>query len=272
MKLRKVITLVGASFLAAAFAFNTYATTQVLNGSTTTQDLKSAAPVILTYEAMDISDTEITFDGNSKLTVSETGKYQVRYAVNWEINNNRRRQIKTYLLKNGSEVITQSTAYAYARQNTQVKFATNTASITLELNAGDYLEVAAVGEAGDGASLGNGTALTRSGESVFSIESLNTETALASGAITFEKCQVMHTPTPTYPSCPVGFESVHDFSKGMIHYYDRPGVKHAFGLYPNHTEDDSWFYNPYQQYVSNAWRITATLACSICTNATAPAN
>lgn len=263
MKLIRLKLHLGIVLFTSLISLSGHSTTQVINGSATIQDLKSLTPVALNYELMDVSDPDITFDGVSKLTVSQNGKYQIRYAVNWGVNSKRRRQIKTYILKNSSHIIPHSTSYSYAKSNSVAKYATNSGSVTLQLNQGDYLEIMAVGELGDGTSLGGGTALTVDGESVFSVEALDTDLTAAAGT-TFEKCQVKHHPTPTYPSCPEGFAAIHSFSKARIRMYDWPTVKHAFGMYPSGMEDNTWFYAPYQQYEPNRYQIESTLACSIC--------
>lgn len=85
------------TFLATLLiCLSSHATTQVINGGASIQDLKSLTPVALNYETMDVSDPDITFDGVSRLTVAQDGQYRVRYAVSWGVDN--KKNVKSKLI------------------------------------------------------------------------------------------------------------------------------------------------------------------------------
>jgi len=132
------------------------------------QNLNVSIPEAVIFDTFDINSPNITFDpatNPTHLTIDVTGKYEIKYSVNWTaiFSTNSRRQIKTFLRKNGITDIPQSSSYGY-RRNEQAASATNSATFVLALTAGDYIEVMGQNSSSVGASVS-----TIAGESSLSV-------------------------------------------------------------------------------------------------------
>lgn len=78
--------------------------------------------------------------------------------------------------------------------------------------------------------------------------------------VVFTKCQVKHSPTAVYPSCPSGYTNIHTYQMARISdesIYAGNGTGYGYrGItYINVDDSTSWFY----QFPS-----VSSLACTVC--------
>lgn len=105
-------------------------------------DVNVAAPAAYVWDTVDQASAGIALSG-SEITVSEPGLYRVSYSLSWRTlgasGAAARRQIRTSVIRNGTDEV--GVAYGYARQAVQAENATNSASVLVNLNAGDTIEL-----------------------------------------------------------------------------------------------------------------------------------
>ncbi|KZN51969.1 fibrinogen-like YCDxxxxGGGW domain-containing protein [Pseudoalteromonas luteoviolacea] len=104
-------------------------------------NINTPAPTPYVFNQVDIDSVKITQQG-SKFFVEDVGIYRVNYSLSWRtsgVGASARRQIKTYILTNGTDI--SATSYEYARIENYAENATNQGNFLLELNAGDYIEL-----------------------------------------------------------------------------------------------------------------------------------
>ena len=128
-------------------------------------DLNGVNAAAYVFDTEDISSANIQLNNGSQFTAQRAGIYQVSYAVSWETTNLARRQIRTYLQKNGVDIVSSSIVYGYARRSDQAGRDTNDSSSYVELDVGDYVELIHVRN-----STVTGTALSIAGEVSLSLE------------------------------------------------------------------------------------------------------
>ena len=102
-------------------------------------NVNTSQPSPYAFDTTDISSNKAAVSG-SQIMINEAGLYQVMYSLNWGTSDNNRREIKTSLRLNGITELGGS-SYGYARREDQAGDATNTSSMFVELQAGDYLEL-----------------------------------------------------------------------------------------------------------------------------------
>ena len=127
----------------------------------------STIPQVYSFDTVDYSSDLITLTSGTQFVAQQTGIYKITYTLNWSTNDTARRQIRTFLRKNGLTEITTSVAYGYARRNDQAESATNSASTLVELQVNDYVELMYQRN-----SSVSGTALSIAGETSITIEAV----------------------------------------------------------------------------------------------------
>lgn len=99
------------------------------------------AGTAVTYNTQDVSDG-ITLVSNSRITVPNTGKYNLQFSLQFKNIENAQHEVVVWLKVNGIDLPNSSTIYTVpARKNASI-FGYNVAALTflLELNANDYVE------------------------------------------------------------------------------------------------------------------------------------
>ena len=95
----------------------------------------------VTYNTQDVSDG-VTLVSNSRITVPNTGKYNLQFSFQFKNVENAQQEVIVWLRVNGSDLANSATIYTVpARKNASI-FGYNVAALTflLELNANDYVE------------------------------------------------------------------------------------------------------------------------------------
>ncbi len=154
------------TILYALFSFiaiNAHAQVDQFSDSTGAVDLHMTSPSAYTFDTVDVNNLDISQSG-SQLIASQPGVYKIHYQLNWSTTDTSRRQIKTYVLKNGTDIVSGSYAYGYARRVDQAGSATNSSTFYMELSANDYIELIHLK-----ASTVTGQALSIAGESSISL-------------------------------------------------------------------------------------------------------
>ncbi len=126
------IALYGTTAVAAT-------TVSQFSDSTGNVNVNTSQPAPYFFNTTDISSNKASVSG-SQIMINEAGLYQVMYSLNWGTSDNNRREVKTSLRLNGITELGGS-SYGYARREDQAGDATNTSSMFVELQAGDYLEL-----------------------------------------------------------------------------------------------------------------------------------
>lgn len=99
------------------------------------------AGTAVTYNTQDVSDG-VTLVSNSRITVPNTGKYNLQFSLQFKNIENAQHEVVVWLKVNGSDLGNSSTIYTVpARKNASI-FGYNVAALTflLDLNANDYVE------------------------------------------------------------------------------------------------------------------------------------
>jgi hypothetical protein len=99
------------------------------------------AGTAVTYNTQDVSDG-VTLASNSRITVPNTGKYNLQFSFQFKNVENAQQEVTVWLKVNGLDLANSSTIYTVpARKNASI-FGYNVAALTflLELNANDYVE------------------------------------------------------------------------------------------------------------------------------------
>jgi len=97
------------------------------------------AGTAVTYNTQDVSDG-VTLASNSRITVPNTGKYNLQFSFQFKNVENAQQEVTVWLKVNGLDLANSSTIYTVpARKNASIY---NVAALTflLELNANDYVE------------------------------------------------------------------------------------------------------------------------------------
>lgn len=95
----------------------------------------------VTYNTQDVSDG-VTLASNSRITVPNTGKYNLQFSFQFKNVENAQQEVIVWLRVNGSDLANSATIYTVpARKNASI-FGYNVAALTflLNLNANDYVE------------------------------------------------------------------------------------------------------------------------------------
>ena len=105
-------------------------------------DINVGIPEAYTFGSVSIQSSDATTRG-SKITFSVPGIYRINYQLNWEsADNQSRKGISTYVVKNGGTTLEGSSAYGDARKVGAAGVlgkGSNGAHFYAQLNAGDYL-------------------------------------------------------------------------------------------------------------------------------------
>ena len=99
------------------------------------------AGTAVTYNTQDVSDG-VTLASNSRITVPNTGKYNLQFSFQFKNVENAQQEVVVWLKVNGLDLANSATIYTIpARKNASI-FGYNVAALTflLELNANDYVE------------------------------------------------------------------------------------------------------------------------------------
>ncbi len=105
-------------------------------------NINTITPGAYIFDSVSIFSSDITVSG-SKFTVNKSGIYRINYQLNWEsIDNHTRKEINTYIMKNGNTVLDGSGAYGNARKPAfQPGNASNGAHFYAHMDDGDYIEL-----------------------------------------------------------------------------------------------------------------------------------
>lgn len=104
-------------------------------------DLHVEKPTPYIFDTKDLDSGNVILTNDYNFTVNKSGLYRVSYQINWSTDNLSRRQVKTFILKNGLDILNGSYAYGYARREDQAGNATNNSSFYVKLAAEDYLQL-----------------------------------------------------------------------------------------------------------------------------------
>jgi len=127
----------------------------------------SAGAQAYSFDTTEFSSDNTTLINGTQFVAQQTGIYKITYTLNWSTSNTARRQIRTFLRKNGLTEINGGVAYGYARRSDQAESATNSASTLVALQVNDYVELMYQRN-----SSVLGTALSIAGETSIIIETL----------------------------------------------------------------------------------------------------
>jgi hypothetical protein len=145
-------TLTGAELIPLVQSgVNVQATLDVIRGydnaygawsDSTDQTGSITAGTAVTYNTQDVSDG-ITLASNSRVTVPNTGKYNLQFSLQFKNIENAQQEVVIWLKVNGLDLANSATIYTIpARKNASI-FGYNVGALTflLDLTANDYVEV-----------------------------------------------------------------------------------------------------------------------------------
>ncbi len=136
-------------------------------------------PEAYVFDSVSILSSDVTVNG-STFTVNKSGIYRINYQLNWEsLEGNIRKEINTYIMKNGNTILAGSGAYANARkQGVEISGnASNGAHFYTRMNVGDYIELFY-----KKSTINTGYALTLPEESSLSLQLLTPDVSSTAGS------------------------------------------------------------------------------------------
>ena len=109
---------------------------------TTDQTGNISAGTVITMDTVGVADG-ITLVSGSRITVPNTGKYNLQFSLQFKNTNNAQEDATIWLRVNGVDLANSSTQYTIPARKSAGIFGYGVASLTflLELNANDYVEM-----------------------------------------------------------------------------------------------------------------------------------
>ncbi|MFT5759064.1 MAG: hypothetical protein ACI9LM_003813 [Alteromonadaceae bacterium] len=159
-----MIFLNRVTFLSLAFcSLSVFSKVNQYTDSVGNIDLNIDIPSAYSFDIADISSSDIVSFGNY-FTIKNPGIYEISYQLNWATSDATARQIKTYILKNGKEIINGSSAYGYNKDYMRSS-TTNNANFYTELAIDDVIELIHVNNNGV-----SGVALSKASEATIAFQ------------------------------------------------------------------------------------------------------
>jgi hypothetical protein len=132
----------GVNVQATLDVLRAYDSTYGAWSDSTDQTGSISAGTAVTYNTQDVSDG-ITLASNSRVTVPNTGKYNLQFSLQFKNVENAQQEVVIWLKVNGLDLANSATIYTIpARKNASI-FGYNVGALTflLDLTANDYVEV-----------------------------------------------------------------------------------------------------------------------------------
>ncbi len=101
-----------------------------------------AAGTVMTFDTVDVADG-VTLVSGSRLTVPNTGKYNLQFSAQFKNTNNAQEDVTVWLRVNGVDLANSATQYTIPARKSAGIFGYAVASLTflLDLTASDYVEI-----------------------------------------------------------------------------------------------------------------------------------
>lgn len=101
-----------------------------------------SAGTVMTLNTIDVADG-VTLVGGSRITVPNTGKYNLQFSSQFKNTNNAQEDVTVWLRINGADLANSATQYTIPARKSASIFGYGVASLTflLDLNANDYVEI-----------------------------------------------------------------------------------------------------------------------------------
>ena len=101
-----------------------------------------SAGTVMTFDTIDVADG-ITLVSNSRITVPNTGKYNLQFSSQFKNTNNAQDDVTVWLRVNGVDLANSATQYTIPARKSAGIFGYGVASLTflLDLTANDYVQI-----------------------------------------------------------------------------------------------------------------------------------
>ncbi len=101
-----------------------------------------SAGTVMTFDTIDVADG-VTLVSSSRITVPNTGKYNLQFSSQFKNTNNAQEDVTVWLRVNGVDLANSATQYTIPARKSASIFGYGVASLTflLDLTANDYVEI-----------------------------------------------------------------------------------------------------------------------------------
>lgn len=104
-------------------------------------NINTITPTIINWDIEEYSGTSINFSGGSRINILDDSDYEISYSVNYENQDNNRKNIGSVIRKNNTNDITPLTTSSYVRNVGNGVGNVSISDYMVNLSSGDYIEL-----------------------------------------------------------------------------------------------------------------------------------